>query len=841
MKTLLKIAYKNLAQHLKWSIPTALSIFIAVALMTGIGTMSSSYVKSIQNATRNIEGPSHFVGYNLSEKQLQQLDQMSDIESVEILDVFSYAKIKDYELLNTQRPYLKLLTGEDLQFQQHGLDLSYGRYPLNEDEIVLNVNVLYYTNLDFQIGDTITLEVGKRIINSIETLDRQYQVELESFLPSYDQTYRIVGFIDALPNSMESISEAGFTNLVHQSKPSSKQNLVMIELSDVNSKSYQSLTHFLVNSDIEYTQTNLLETHYLGVESITQSPLYLMFLGGFLITVLIGLAAVLVIWNAFSINNRHMITQLGLLDGIGATNSQKQWVLIFQAFILGIVSIPLGLLVGYSLTAILLLLFRVPIGEYIFFDRVVIYLYPSLIMLIVLISMGAILFTAFFTTFKISNLSSIESIKYYDLKREKQSLLRIPKRFKSIEAKLAFINYKKNRSYYRTLILSLIVSIILIGTSVVLVGSQERRDLRSRRDVVYEFYRGELQDGQIISVVEDLKGNQTFNQAGVWQQFNLVINVDPNDINPDVYAKIPYNDVYLVINVVDDDYCNFVLQGQYPGYDCMSHGLFIDNYNGEYLDQNNQVRTIEDHLFSENELINFELNQRELILDLSSDRYLYLNVADEPDPTIYFSKTFFDYLSTPFTTYLKENAGFNVGLINQIFVNGNNANETENEFRSTLNRHGIEDLKRIENVKRLGILENQVVQFFGLMSMSLVALVIVIALSNVVNAINHNLSLRSKEFSVLISNGMTLDAYIKMIGLEISMFGGLAFLIGLPTSLLLSQLMIHLLNLNSPSFWSQLLLITFTCAILIFIVIIVALVISIFTIRNHNISQLTKD
>lgn len=841
MKTLLKIAYKNLAQHLKWSIPTALSIFIAVALMTGIGTMISSYVKSIQNSIRNLEGPSHFVGYNLSENQIQQLNQLSEIESVEIIDVFSYAKIKDYELLNAQRPYLKLLVGQDDLFQQHGLDLSYGRYPLNENEIVLNENVLYYTNLDFQIGDTITLEIGKRVINSNEIMDRQYQAEFEQFLPSFDQTYRIVGFMDILPASVESFSEAGFTNLVYQSNQPLKQNIVLMELNDITPKSYQSLTRFLNNSDIEYVQTNLLETHYLGIESITQSPLYLMFLGGFLITILIGLAAVLVIWNAFSINNRHMMTQLGLLDGVGATNSQKQWILIFQALMLGIASIPIGLLAGYSVTSILLLLFRVPIGEYIFFDKVVIYLYPSLILIIVLLSLGAILFTAFFTTYRISNLSSIESIKYYDLKREKQSLLRIPTWFKSIESKLAFINYKKNRSYYRTLIMSLVVSIILIGTSVALVGSQQQSDSRSRRDVVYEFFRGELQDGQIINLIDELKENQAFTQAGLWQQFNLVINVETADLNPEVVAMNPSNDVYLVINIVDDDYCLNVLQTEYPDFDCMAHGLFIDHFQSEYLDENNELRTINNHLFNENHVIDFELNQQALILDLSSDRYHYLNVADEPDPTIYFSRTFFDYLSTPFTTYLKENAGYNVGLVNQIFVNGENANETESLFRQTLSRHGLDDLDRIENVKRLGLLENQVVQFFGLMSLSLVGLVIVIALSNVVNAINHNLSLRSKEFSVLISNGMTMDSYLKMIGLEISLFGGLAFLIGLPTSLLLSNLIIYLLDLSSPSFLFQLLIITFICVFLIVVVIVVALLISVLTIKNHNVSQLTKD
>lgn len=63
--------------------------------------------------------------------------------------------------------------------------------------------------------------------------------------------------------------------------------------------------------------------------------------------------------NVLSISLQERIKQLGMLASIGATSKQKKASVTIEAFLLGIIGIPLGLLFGLGLTVVVLAMIRI--------------------------------------------------------------------------------------------------------------------------------------------------------------------------------------------------------------------------------------------------------------------------------------------------------------------------------------------------------------------------------------------------------------------------------------------------------------------------------------------------
>ena len=63
--------------------------------------------------------------------------------------------------------------------------------------------------------------------------------------------------------------------------------------------------------------------------------------------------------NVLTISLQERIKQLGMLASIGATSKQKKASVTIEAFLLGLIGIPLGLLFGLGLTVVVLAMIRI--------------------------------------------------------------------------------------------------------------------------------------------------------------------------------------------------------------------------------------------------------------------------------------------------------------------------------------------------------------------------------------------------------------------------------------------------------------------------------------------------
>ena len=66
-----------------------------------------------------------------------------------------------------------------------------------------------------------------------------------------------------------------------------------------------------------------------------------------IILALVSIACIIVIYNSFAISVMERKKQFGLFSSIGATRKQLKYTVFFEAFIVGIIGIPLGVLSAY--------------------------------------------------------------------------------------------------------------------------------------------------------------------------------------------------------------------------------------------------------------------------------------------------------------------------------------------------------------------------------------------------------------------------------------------------------------------------------------------------------------
>ena len=179
-----------------------------------------------------------------------------------------------------------------------------------------------------------------------------------------------------------------------------------------------------------------------------------------------------------------------------------------------------------------------------------------------------------------------------------------------------------------------------------------------------------------------------------------------------------------------------------------------------------------------------------------------------------------------FDKYLKDN----MYLSYTIYIHSSNPDKlqenVENIF-SNYDDYGISNLdKQMRSVKGL----------YTLVAIFLYGFITVIALigvTNIFNTINTNISLRTGEFAILKSIGMTQREFNKLINLESIFYSTKSLLIGIPIGVVLSYLIYMAFNQGGTTF-------TFELPIKGIIISILAVFVLVFFIMNYSVRKVNK-
>ncbi len=363
------VTREYMKKNKKRTITTIFGIVFMVVLMTCVFVGKDTATNYLEELASLEWGRWHFNVYDITDQELSELTKLEDIEQIGISSDLDYAYL--LQSANVDRPYLQIKSYNSQAFRLHNIKLVAGRLPENEKEIILNIEAVN-DGAVIKIGDTIYCEMMKRYIVKDEsqvgntifphynfTINAGEKKEAPLGFPffretpdfseitestGYKDTYTVVGFIEK--PKYERREAGGYTAIIYNdgvNVPNGVKN-VSIRFDLKRNGMYDSAIEEIVGADNEYEINNMLLIFSENSDDATVNAIVNVMTVFFV--ALIITASVVLIYNVFNISFDERTKYLGMLSSVGATKKQKSSSVYYEAFILLLIGLPVGFLVG---------------------------------------------------------------------------------------------------------------------------------------------------------------------------------------------------------------------------------------------------------------------------------------------------------------------------------------------------------------------------------------------------------------------------------------------------------------------------------------------------------------
>lgn len=463
-----KVTVQSLKKNRTRTMVTIIGIMLSAAMICAVTTFVSSMQNYALSYAIYTDGDWHGAVYNASENDLERIHGAKEVSDAAYGQCLGYAKT---DSSNVQKPYLYVLgaDGESF-FEMLPVHLLEGELPKNEKEIILPSHLSAQGGVDFQVGDTITLELGSRMLDGLQMgqnnpcsiYDGKTQKEImndETLEVRETRTYTVTG-IYRRP-SFEDWAAPGFTALTVADR-----DLTDSTSFDVYFKMKDPAKVYAFIRGFELAGT--CNTSVLTYSGVSRYDNFLTTLSN-LAAIVIGLimfGSVSLIYNAFSISVSERTKQFGLLSSVGATKKQLKKMVLFEALAVSTVGIPLGILAGIGGIGVTLLLignkFTNIIGEYDMPLRVCVS-WQS-VAIAVAVALVTVLISAWIPSKRAMKISAVEAIRQNTDIKDHQKPVRtswLKLKLFGLPGVLAGKYYRRSRKKYRATVLSLFMSIVL--------------------------------------------------------------------------------------------------------------------------------------------------------------------------------------------------------------------------------------------------------------------------------------------------------------------------------------------------------------------------------------------
>lgn len=533
MSIFTKLTQRYLSKNKTRTIVTLIGIIVSMALFTAVIEGAYSGYQFLKNREIAVTGEWQVIMNNVNKEGLEEAKTNKQIEQYENIYTLGWAEVTNE---NDGKPYLLVQSLGDTKHALFPINLVSGRMPEKEDEILLPENFIANAKKKYQVGDTITLETGQRFIEKEQLSENTPYQEKESLKNTTKHTFTIVGIMERLPFEIEEFSCPGYTCITNGFHTDSQKLFLTI-------KSPSKMQDFLMHqtiSDSYVPHSDLLR--FYGAFKASGERSVLIGLTTILV-LLIAYGSISLIYNSFSISISERIRQFGIMKSIGASNRQIKRMVLFEAFLLAIIGIVLGVIIGCVGIGITLAWvqnnFIVNIANKVGMGlRLVIS--PLPILIAVMICLVTTIVAAYIPAYKAIHKSAIEAIRQSDeiiIKPNEVKTSKITQKLFGFSGVMATKNFKRNKRKYRSTILSLALSVILFISAASLTQYVNKMlQIQSSNDhkmnVMYNVYTDEQED--------------------VTERFNIIKRV--SDIQNIAITQKIFDEVYIQRNYISSEY-----------------------------------------------------------------------------------------------------------------------------------------------------------------------------------------------------------------------------------------------------------------------------------------------
>lgn len=801
MNVLNKLTKKNLTLNKKRTIVTIIGILLSTALIVCVSGMVTSFQKTLVNHSIKEDGYYHVMIKNMKKEDVLALDNNRDIEDYYFSSEIGYAPFSSSNLF---KPYLYVTAYNEKALHNLGITLLEGRLPENSNEIVISNHAINGGDFTGKVGDTITLQMGVRVIeedgetfilnqnnplvteeNESNTAIPQEKV-IESFKKTEEKTYTIVGIIERPNYDIESYAAPGYTCITYTDEIKEKTNAFILYK---DARGYEGKTKNIVGEKYDY-RYNSSYLRWLGVtDSETMNSLYIV--AAIVITIII-VSSVFVIKNSFAISITEKYKMYGMLRSVGATSKQIKKNVLFEGFFLGLIAIPIGIVCGILAVVILVFLINLIIGDYLDGIKFVYSIPVMPILLSIVLASVTIYLSTIFIARKAGRISAIEAIRSNNDIKMKRKKLKTPKIINKLfktGGVIAYKNLKRNKKKYRTTVVSIVVSIFVflslssfiqfgfkmagmyyvnMDYNMVLYSNSDAysEGTQDKMEAFKEIANFDMVECYSILRTSTLQIDKTqFSEYGKDTMKRYGMDVAENDTkNEDDY-------VIEIVALGNQEYNRYLKKV----------GVSSDSKVGILIDEFKDTFNKKNYVGNLYNLKNGDTFKGTIVEEKKEEPFQIEIVRSEERPMgLERSYSFGGYLIVSdemFDTYFKD-------VPTSMYVQANDTKKLEEQIDMLS--------KEKENFKNIGITnyeeevkaENAMVLIISIFLYGFITVISLIGITNIFNTITTNMNLRSKEFAMLKSVGMTKREFNRMIRLESIFYGMKSLLIGIPLGLL---------------------------------------------------------
>ena len=681
---------RSLKENKTRTFVTIIGIILSVAMFTATIEAFVTVQNYLINYAEIYNGKYHVGFYGVEYNDISKITEDERVEKYTYVQDIGYAEIGSP---NEYKPYL-YIAGVPTDFTDvMPIHLTDGRLPENSNEIVVSDHLYSNGGVQLKIGQEITLQVGQRQWSELVNITAEeykafdgdnwqkltQQVPLrkaegeessEQLINTKEKTYTIVGFcVRPDQSSLEPYSAPGYTAFT---------------INEPDNTNTQSI-YTVLEKPAEYGKFNReILSSLSGIASSTNSDLLMYSFNSFdsafpvlvfgLLSILIGLivfGSVSLIYNSFSISVSERTKQFGILKSIGATKKQIRKSVLYEAAVLCVIGIPIGLISGCLGIAITFHFLSDSISTFLA-DltnlKMQFVFSPLAIIAASVISFVTVIISAYIPARKAIKINPIESVRQSnDIKINRRSVKVSPltQKLFGFEATLSSKNFKRNKRKYRTTVFSLFVSVVLfisassLATYFTDIVEAESQDMKY--DVAINVFNYEDRtDGEPFTETEEFRtklynGLKTINGIDEFtftQQKGTDFNIDKkyiseeylNMINKEHSDSVDKNNEFngmFTYNFIDDDAFRRLLKEEglsEEGYFDKENpkALVYDMGTHIYQTDNKERVYIVPFLNTDNISSTIEINKMLPFFEENGETYYYYGETVVKDSTTYY-------------------------------------------------------------------------------------------------------------------------------------------------------------------------------------------------------------
>lgn len=805
MNILKNIAYKNLQLNKKRNIVTVIGIILSVALITALSSLVVSFKESIINLEKHINGDFHYSFDGVQSNDLSIFENNRSIENFYKVGTLGYAKINTE---NEYKPYAYVITMDKNDFNSVGIELTDGELPKNNNEIIIPRHLRNNGKVDLKVGDTITLEVGSRMSEgyALGQNNPYEETNNETIENTVSVTYKVVGIFERPSTALEPFSSPGYT-FITTNASGVKNYTVFARYTREGLKNEYKVTAGILGVNEKVLKKNIQEFNYKEVNEKEQgkskfyfdinrylvmletnaygdSSMKALLVLSTIVTVIIIVTSVYCIKNSFNISITEKTKEYGILKSVGATTSQIKKSVYYEAFLLGCVGIPIGVISGVLASFILIHVVNFFIKNMFVGNE---YLIFKISYLSIVISIILSIVTIFMSSKKGAKIASKTSPMV--LIRGNNDILVNSKKLKTpkfinklfgIGGVVSYKNIKRNKKKYRTTIVSIVMSVSVYIALSYFVNTAFDVVKMAKGDYTYNLvYTSYTKDYNLnynnvlnFSKHDNVKKYSVVRMSTATGNFKA--SKDFKKYNDPMSEEEPTLNLVTLISVGKEEYLRYISKLGLNYNSVKDKGILIDNNIGYDTKKKLEVsynmtdnkkgdiinftsmkedKTFDMELASVTNIrpFGYENNYGSLVMVISDE---YMERLDKLESvSLYVESTDPDKLQSDIDKMCKDTEGCYV----------NNVDATVKQMKS----------------------------IYTVIAIFLYGFIIVISLigiTNIFNTITTNMTLRKREFATLKSIGMTSNEFNRMIFLESFFYIFKSLLIGIPIGVLLSYL-----------------------------------------------------